>query len=477
MADAGLARGLADSETGQGSVVVQDAPRLMEILCEVGDPARMMSSMLRLLRHPNPYLRSKAVKVVGRGSKSPKWVRQRLNEADPRIRANAIEALWSVDTDEARILLQFAASDGNNRVAVNALLGLYYLGECPALTELVKMAANDSPLFRSSAAWAMGETGDPRFTDALRRMINDSDQTVRKRAFAALARIKTSAAVAAAGIIWRVGVRSAPGEGLRGTRRVLVTVAGDDAKELPRIPPLGFVLSEGGSYVTSYKVTERPAPDAMSVVFVLPRARQSAQPFYEAIETCLKWKRNSDLWSILPYVEAGEGEIPPAGFDPDLATFTSSPEALRKALGETASRVECSDLWTAVWRASKVDGGQSRGRRHVIILSTAGEARLAGHGLIANIQNHRLPVQAIAAAPNQRLREFCQAVHAPFQLCAPEDAGEAVQQVFLSLLARYEVVYQPPVANAPTLKVRVQAPGGSGETIVACPSSSDQLPA
>ena len=45
MADAGLARGLADSESGQGKVVVRDAPRLMEVLCEVGDASRMMSSL------------------------------------------------------------------------------------------------------------------------------------------------------------------------------------------------------------------------------------------------------------------------------------------------------------------------------------------------------------------------------------------------------------------------------------------------
>jgi len=132
-ADATLARGLADSETGQGAVLVRDAPRLMEILCEVGDPSRMTPSMLRLLRHPDSRLRSRAVKVVGRGSKSAKWVRQRLNESDPSIRANAIEALWSVATDEARILLKDAAADGHNRVAANALMGPLLSGgvRCP----------------------------------------------------------------------------------------------------------------------------------------------------------------------------------------------------------------------------------------------------------------------------------------------------------------------------------------------------------
>src|SRR4051794_13854555 len=210
MADAGLARGLADSETGQGSVFVRDAPRLMEILCEVGDASRMMSSMLRLLRHPNPYLRSKAVKVVGRGSKSAKWVRQRMNEPDARIRANAIEALWSVDTAEARILLHSATSEGNNRVAANAMLGLYYLGESSILAELVHMAQHESGLFRASAAWAMGETGDLRFSEHLRRMLSESDAMVRKRALTALGKLKSANIPSPNSSGWNVAARLIP---------------------------------------------------------------------------------------------------------------------------------------------------------------------------------------------------------------------------------------------------------------------------
>ena len=61
--------------------------------------------------------------MIGRGSKSTKWVMGRLSESDPRVRANAIESMWGVDTPEARTLLNFAVSDANNRVAGNALLG------------------------------------------------------------------------------------------------------------------------------------------------------------------------------------------------------------------------------------------------------------------------------------------------------------------------------------------------------------------
>ena len=38
--------------------------------------------------------------------------------------------------------------------------------------------------------------------------------------------------------------------------------------------------------------------------------------------------------------------------------------------------------------------------------------------------------------------------------------------MYLALLARYEVAYQPVVANAPFLKIRVQAPGGAGEVTI-----------
>jgi hypothetical protein len=130
MADVQLARKLADSAFGQGETI-SDPVRIMEILAEIADPTRVLPSLMRLLRHSNPYLRSKVVKMIGQGSRSVRWVRSKLGENDPRVRANAVEALWGVDSAEARGLLHFAASDGSNRVIGNALLGLYYLGGVP----------------------------------------------------------------------------------------------------------------------------------------------------------------------------------------------------------------------------------------------------------------------------------------------------------------------------------------------------------
>jgi HEAT repeat protein len=465
-ADASLARGLADSQTGQGAVVVHDAPRLMEVLCEIGDPSRMMASMLRLLRHPNPYLRSKAVKVVGRGSKSPKWVRQRLSEPDPRVRANAIESLWSVNTAEARSLLQFATTeDGHNRVVANALLGLYYLGDPSVLGALVKMIQDESGVVRSSAAWAMGETGDIRFQEPLRRMLNDPDPIARRRAFAAIGRLKVNSPQSSDYAAWHVAARVYSADS-KGMRRALVAIATDDARELPAVPPLGFLLNEDGSHVMSYKVTERPAPEAMSVVFLLPREPDAALPFRQGIESCLKWKRTSDLWCILPYLESGDGLLPEAGLDPEAPQFAVAPDALRKTLSEPARRLECGDLWSSVWRGAKLDGGGVRGIRHIFILSSVEESRIAGHGVVGKVQSPRVQIHAISAVPNQRVAEFCAKANATLRVVDPAEIAHTVRRSYLALLAQYEVAYEPATPMASALRIRVQAHGGTGEVTV-----------
>jgi HEAT repeat protein len=463
MVDATLARDLADSAVGSGSVAISDPARVMDILNEIGDPTRIMGSLMRMMRHPNAYLRSKAVKMIGRGTRSVKWVMGRLSEADPRVRANAIESLWGLDTAETRALLNFATNDADNRVVGNALLGLYHMGEATAIAEVIKLASHESPPFRASAGWVMGETADPRFSEALRRMLSDPDASARRRAFAALARLKAANAQQAMGPEWHVAGRMLPGETLKGTRRIMVAVAADDAREQPKVAPLQFLLNEGGQFVTTYKVVEKPEPPAMSVIFVIPRCRETAGgAFFDGAARCLSWKRQSDLWSILPYIETGDGE-PPAPHDPDPPFFNSSAEALANTLQSTPKKMDCTDLWTAVWRATKQDANQVRGKRHVILFSSAEEGRIAGHGLITNMQNSRIPLQVICSGPNAQLEEFCKRTHVRFRIGIEEEIPQLIEQAYLNLLSRFEIAYQPVSTDAEEVKVRVQTPSGWGE--------------
>jgi HEAT repeat protein len=56
------------------------------------------------------------------------------------------------------------------------------------------MAESESAMFRATSAWAMGEIADPRFAGVLAHLVGDSNQMVRKRAFAALGKIAAARA-------------------------------------------------------------------------------------------------------------------------------------------------------------------------------------------------------------------------------------------------------------------------------------------
>jgi hypothetical protein len=267
---------------------------------------------------------------------------------------------------------------------------------------------------------------------------------------------------------FHVAARLAASSKLKGTRRLMVAVAADHIKEPPKVAPLHFILSEGSQYVTSYKVTEKPGPESMSVTFVVPRTTEpDFQPFLDAALNCLKWKRPSDLWCVLPYLENGDNGLSGQVQEMPPPQFTASTEACEAMFTEPAKRLDCTDLWTALWRATRSDASSpTRGQRHVIVFSRSPEHRIAGHGLVSNVQTGRCRVRAISSVENPELQEFCKRTSSPFDLGSEEEIPELIRQTYLALQARYEIIYQPLTANPVTLKIRVQSPDGAGETVL-----------
>jgi hypothetical protein len=86
----------------------------------------------------------------------------------------------------------------------------------------------------------MGETGDARFSDVVRRLLLQAEAVLRKRALAALGKIK-QAANACAGLPLHVAARLAHRSRVNDTRRVMVAVASEHTKEPPKIAPLHFI--------------------------------------------------------------------------------------------------------------------------------------------------------------------------------------------------------------------------------------------
>jgi hypothetical protein len=460
-ADVKLARALADAGGTDSGVATGMAERLLEIIDSISDGKRILPSLMRMLRNDNPYLRSKVVLMIGRSGRSIGWIEKRLQETDTRVRANAIEAMWGIESEQARDLLQWAMRDTNNRVVGNALVGLYRLGEVSPLAEIIKMAAHDSPSFRRTAAWVMGETGDPRFSEVLGRMIADGNADVRKSAFAAVRRVRAAAAEVSQTVEWPVGVAVDAKNPRTGERRVSVAVVTADGRGNPKILPAQFLLSEDGQPVWSYRVAEKMAPGPMTVLFLFPRKLDNTGWDQGALR-CLKWKRSTDLWSSVPY--SGEvADLSASSLDLELPSFIGNSSRAARVFQEAPRRSDCTGFWTAVRRAVLPGDTPVRGRRHMIVVATGEVGGNADDAPIAAVQASQTSLHMVSCSPNLVVQEFCRRSGGSFQCVKDKSAiEEAVSLSYLSLLARYEIRYQAG-PDATSLKVRVHTPAGWGE--------------
>jgi len=192
---------LADLLLGRFPHQALDHPTALRVL-EVLDRVSLGTSLARtigpLLAHKDPLVRSKAALVMGRRTENFDWLEKQLTEAEPRVRANLIEALWESRAPECQKLFALYRDDDNCRVAGNALYGLHLTGTEDAVPSVMRMASHVDPKFRATAAWLMGKIGQPHFTEVLKRMVKDENRSVKGSALKALVRLNRAAGSAQA---------------------------------------------------------------------------------------------------------------------------------------------------------------------------------------------------------------------------------------------------------------------------------------
>jgi HEAT repeat protein len=174
------------TEAADSFVSAAPLMRALEIIEAAERQNVVIPWLRRLTGHRDARVRSKAVYLMCRANGNPMLTVKHLDSSDPRVRANAVEALWGVTSLPARHTLEFAAKDDHHRVAVNALLGLYRLGVEHAADRLHDLTHHTSPQFRAAAAWAMGQTGDSAFENDLQTLAADTVDAVRTSATAAI---------------------------------------------------------------------------------------------------------------------------------------------------------------------------------------------------------------------------------------------------------------------------------------------------
>jgi len=459
--DINLARQLVEDSA---TVDTHSASRLIDILSAISSGNRITPFLMRLMRHGDPTIRSKAVLFIGRSSRSVKWVQSRLSESDPRTRASAIEALWGVESSEARELLRTAAHDGNNRVAGNAIIALFRMGDVWMVPELFKMASSESALFRATAAWIMGETGDPRFKENLAKLVGESESMVRRRAFLALTRLK-AATQARQGLEWRVAGRFQPPSG-GNWRQVRVEVAAAEGP-LPLLLPTHFALFEDGKPILQYQVEERPA-EAVALSLLLPRSGGAAPATWlPGVTAALKWKRPSDLWQVLHYLSPAEA-AGSSRADGELAAFLPEKEAITAALSQPPAKLEASDFWNAIRRCVQSANAPARGVRQVIALvleRIEPPDELAA--LISTAMNARTAVHAITRVPCPSLEDLCRRSQGSYTTFGSDlELSSLLEETTLATLARFHISYLPPAPEGRMLAVKACTSKGFGEGLI-----------
>ena len=463
LTDTYLARALAETSPELGSRSGQII-RLMEILEGISKHGRIPDTFRHILRSEDRHLKSKAVLMLGRSDAGGRWLLKRLGEQDPRIRANAVEALWGVDNAQVRDLLKIAMQDLDNRVAGNALLALYQLGDASAIPNILKMGRDKLPPFRQTAAWVMERTADPRFSEMLGRMLGDPEVRVRGRAFTALARVRSAAAEARRGTQWLLGadVTNEP-DGIR--RVALEVVAPGGAR--PAVAGTQIILAEDGRNVTDYEFQEVTHPPRMAVAFILPESSsghgQSA--WNAAALRALEWKPAGDRWTVLPYLTSPSTGGTRVRLETVSTQFAASLDDARAQFDDSRERVYYANAWGALARTEEPGFWPRKAARRLIVVNASASGPVA-----SVIREQQGPaeagvcIQAISLAHNSALEEVCHSTHGSYVIARDEvEAGGLVERACANLAARYAVSYHPLVAEPESLAVRIYGSGGWGE--------------
>lgn len=157
--------------------------RILEVIDAVSDGTRLVPGLMKLLRHKDKKLQSKAALLLARAHHNPEWFQAQLAHADPRVKANVIEGLLhTTPTPKQLESLWVASSDGHHRVATTALLVLVKSSYPGAAEKLEQLAEHPLEAFRTAAAWAMAETGDSRYLDTLQKLAKNDTGNVRRMA-------------------------------------------------------------------------------------------------------------------------------------------------------------------------------------------------------------------------------------------------------------------------------------------------------
>jgi HEAT repeat protein len=164
---------------------VEQRVKAMQIVQELGLSESMRQSIVPLCSHPHAKVRSKAVSLVGEvQSVGPDLLLEKvLSDADPRVRANAIEVLETRRATQYVPLLTQRARSSHSRERANAIKAMHHMRVSTASSQLLMMLRDERGEHRISALWALRQIGWWQLVNEVGRIAKE-DQNLRVRRYA-----------------------------------------------------------------------------------------------------------------------------------------------------------------------------------------------------------------------------------------------------------------------------------------------------
>jgi HEAT repeats len=467
-----LQRPHADAVTEENAINV-----VLDLLDEVSHGDRLVPSALKLLKHSNPKIRSKAALLIGRRKQNLSWFTNLSEEYDARVRANVLESLHGLKSDFVQRLFQDNVADANNRVAGNAVMGLYLLGHSTSIPLINEMAVRSEANFRNTSAWIMGQTANPRFVETLTRLIQDPEELVRRQAFRALVLVKKAQRSMMEQPQLHVSL-GAP-QIASDQQTVSATLHDESGQPVRGLPATKLLLKADSKSVNEYSLEEYECRTSLSIGFAVclqsENDTETEEQLRKAIDSCSVLRRPTDRWAIAKNVPAMQ-DLPSAEQTARSKTSPGASPADDMAIEYSADQNQIHSMleYTPTAGATRkstlairelLQSPTALGKRHLIFLA-AGPVDEIVTTLLAKRQYVSATIHVVALSPTWSTTELQQLAEAARGFYRPVESISAMQkacfEIYSFILHHYLISWK---GSAAKLELDVYSEAGRGSAL------------
>ncbi len=380
--------------------------RVLTVLETVCAPPRLLAHILHL-KHLEGRVRSKLTLMVGRLTRDPQWLRQQLEDQNPRIRANAIEGLWDVRAEGLEDLLRTALHDPHHRVAANAALALHKIGDVSTVSRLYAMLRHSDEMFRRAALWAVGQARDPRFYDAVDKLISMS--TGEELALAQKVKEELVSSRVSADFTSTLSLEVSQDRTTEwGERRVRLCCVADSVGgwlDQSDVNALNFVIKDGKEQIEQYRLQWVADSNPFVALIVQPRSWNGSG---ELLKPALRGAGISEIYGFLPYQTYNSPVRGKEHDDASEVNFENYLEMSKEYLGRTYEVAKSLD--TAIDLGLRAIQNE-KGRKHLFVLvdpsvGDAGALIETAEANLGDTQIHAAVWDGASAALRDSLRDL-----------------------------------------------------------------------